>query len=170
MNLSSQLAHVGGADFAVYSGTKGFILTVTKSLAQEVGRFGITVNAICPGSIATAMNRHIYPPERQTKRAAELALRRMGDLDVVAGAALYLASPDGRVITGAVHRPPRVAEQRIKVRHAALAHLARRSRGTVLCRRGTRPSCYRARGGTFSPMWHSCQGDRWAQRAGSDYR
>jgi NAD(P)-dependent dehydrogenase (short-subunit alcohol dehydrogenase family) len=84
----------------VYSGTKGFILTFTKSLAREVDRFGITVNAICPGSIVTNMNRHLYPSERQTQRAAELALRRMGDPDDVAGAALYLASPDGRVITG----------------------------------------------------------------------
>ena len=46
------------------------------------------------------MNRHIYPPERQTQQAAELALRRLGDPDDVAGAALYRASPDGRFITG----------------------------------------------------------------------
>src|SRR5579864_370102 len=47
--LSSQLGHVGGENFAVYSGTKGFILAFVKSLAREVGRFGITVNAVCPG-------------------------------------------------------------------------------------------------------------------------
>jgi len=100
INLSSQLGHVGGENFAVYSGTKGFVLAFTKSLAREVGRHGITVNAICPGSIITDMNRGIYPPERQKARAAELPLRRMGDPDDIARAALYLASEDGRFVTG----------------------------------------------------------------------
>jgi 3-oxoacyl-[acyl-carrier protein] reductase len=57
--LSSQLGHVGGENFAVYSGTKGFLLAFVKSLAREVGQFGITVNAVCPGSIVTDMNRGI---------------------------------------------------------------------------------------------------------------
>jgi NAD(P)-dependent dehydrogenase (short-subunit alcohol dehydrogenase family) len=100
INLSSQLGHVGGENFAVYSGTKGFVLAFTRSLAREVGRYGITVNAICPGAIVTDMNRSIYPPERQRTRAAELPLRRMGDPDDIARAALYLASDDGRFVTG----------------------------------------------------------------------
>ncbi|HVB09926.1 MAG TPA: 3-oxoacyl-ACP reductase family protein [Bacillota bacterium] len=100
INLSSQLGHVGGENFAVYSGTKGFILAYTKSLARELGPFGITVNAICPGSIITDMNRGIYPPERQATRARELPLRRMGDPDDIAAAALYLASDDARFMTG----------------------------------------------------------------------
>lgn len=100
INLSSQLGHVGGENFAVYSGTKGFVLAFTRSLAREVGRYGITVNAVCPGSIVTDMNRSIYPPERQRARAAELPLRRLGDPDDIAMAALYLASDAGRFMTG----------------------------------------------------------------------
>ena len=100
INLSSQLGHVGSANFAVYSGTKGFVLAFTRSLAREVGQHGITVNAICPGAIVTDMNRAIYPPERQRARAAELPLRRLGDPDDIARAALYLASDDGRFMTG----------------------------------------------------------------------
>jgi NAD(P)-dependent dehydrogenase (short-subunit alcohol dehydrogenase family) len=100
INLSSQLGHVGGENFAVYSGTKGFILAFTKSLARELGPYGITVNAICPGSIITDMNRGIYPPERQAQRARELPLRRMGDPDDIAAAALYLASDEARFMTG----------------------------------------------------------------------
>jgi 3-oxoacyl-[acyl-carrier protein] reductase len=100
INLASQLGHVGGENFAVYAGTKGFVLAFTKSLAREVGPWGITVNAICPGSIVTDMNRSIYPPERQAAKAAELPLRRMGDPDDVAAAALFLASADGAFVTG----------------------------------------------------------------------
>src|SRR5690348_16337837 len=100
INLLSQLGHVGSDKFAVYSGTKGFILAFTRSLAREVGQYGITVNAICPGGIVTDMNRAIYPPERHRTRAAELPVRRMGDPDDIAAAALYLASEDARFMTG----------------------------------------------------------------------
>jgi NAD(P)-dependent dehydrogenase (short-subunit alcohol dehydrogenase family) len=98
--LSSQLGHVGAQNFAVYSGTKGFVLAFVKSLAREVGQFGITVNAVCPGSIVTDMNRAIYPPERQAQRAAELPLRRLGEPEDVAQAVLFLVSESGRFVTG----------------------------------------------------------------------
>jgi 3-oxoacyl-[acyl-carrier protein] reductase len=90
--LASQLGHVGGENVAVYAGTKGFILAFVKSLAREVGRYGITVNAVCPGSIVTDMNLVIYPPERQKARAAELPLRRLGETSDVAEAVLYLTT------------------------------------------------------------------------------
>lgn len=98
--LSSQLGHVGGENLAVYSGTKGFILAFTKALAREVGPNGITVNAVCPGSILTDMNVSIFPPERQKSRAAELPLRRMGETADIAEAVLYLASDAGKFVTG----------------------------------------------------------------------
>ncbi|MBV9546689.1 MAG: 3-oxoacyl-ACP reductase FabG [Chloroflexi bacterium] len=98
--LSSQLGHVGAQNFAVYSGTKGFVLAFVKSLAREVGQFGITVNAVCPGSIVTDMNRAIYPPERHARRAAELPLRRLGEPEDVAQTVLFLVSDSGRFITG----------------------------------------------------------------------
>ena len=73
VNLSSQLALVGWERAPVYAGTKGFILTWTKSLARELGQHGITVNAIGPGSIITDMNADVYPDE-------EARRRRMGEL------------------------------------------------------------------------------------------
>jgi NAD(P)-dependent dehydrogenase (short-subunit alcohol dehydrogenase family) len=100
INLSSHFGHLGAENFAVYSATKGFVLLFTRSLAREVGRYGITVNAICPGTILTDMTSPFYPPERQRARAAELPLRRLGDPNDIAGAALYLASDDGRHVTG----------------------------------------------------------------------
>jgi NAD(P)-dependent dehydrogenase (short-subunit alcohol dehydrogenase family) len=98
--LASQLGHVGGERMAVYSGTKGFMLAFSKSLAREVGPDGITVNCVCPGSIVTDLNREIIPPERQKARAAELPLRRLGETTDVGEAVLFLAADSGRFITG----------------------------------------------------------------------
>ena len=100
INLASQLAHVGGENFAVYAGTKAFVLAFSKSLAREVGPSGITVNAVCPGSIVTDMNLGLFTPEEQAAKADSLPLRHLGDPDDVAEAVLYLASESGRFVTG----------------------------------------------------------------------
>ena len=100
VNLASQLAHTGAENFGVYAGTKAFVLAFTKSLAREVGPAGVTVNAVCPGSIVTDMNRGIYPPRAQREKAEVLPLRRMGDPDDVGQAVLYLVAESGRFVTG----------------------------------------------------------------------
>ena len=106
INLSSQLAPTGGSGMAVYSGTKGFILSWTKSLAQEVGQYGINVNAIGPGSIVTDMNLALYPDEEaRARRASELPLRRMGSPRDVAECALFLASDASNFLTGQMLGP-----------------------------------------------------------------
>ena len=106
VNLSSQLALIGWDRGAVYAGSKGFLLTWTKSLAREVGRYNINVNAIGPGSIATDMNSAIYPDEEaKQKRAAELPLRRLGTPRDVAECALFLSSDAASFLTGQVLGP-----------------------------------------------------------------
>jgi 3-oxoacyl-[acyl-carrier protein] reductase len=106
VNLSSQLAPIGGEGMAVYSGTKGFILSWTKSLAREVGQYNINVNAIGPGSIVTDMNLALYPDEEsQRRRAGELPLRRLGSPRDVAQCALFLASDAGNFLTGQMLSP-----------------------------------------------------------------
>lgn len=106
VNLSSQLALIGWEKGAVYSGTKGFILTWTKSLAKELGRYNINVNAIGPGSIMTDMNMQIYADaEAQARRAAELPLRRLGSPNDVAECALFLSSEAGSFLTGQMLGP-----------------------------------------------------------------
>lgn len=106
VNLSSQLALIGWDRGAVYAGTKGFILTWTKSLAKELGRYNINVNAIGPGSIMTDMNQQIYADaEAQAKRAAELPLRRLGSPNDVAECALFLSSEAGSFLTGQMLGP-----------------------------------------------------------------
>jgi len=106
INLSSQLALVGWDRAAVYAGSKGFILTWTKSLAREVGQYNINVNAIGPGSIITDMNRGIYPSaEAAERRAQELPLRRFGSPRDVGECALFLATDAGSYLTGQMLGP-----------------------------------------------------------------
>jgi 3-oxoacyl-[acyl-carrier protein] reductase len=106
INISSQLAVVGWERAPVYAGTKGFLLTWTKSLARELGQYNINVNAIGPGSIITDMNRDVYPSEEAIRRrAAELPLRRLGAPRDVAECALFLASDAASFLTGQMLGP-----------------------------------------------------------------
>ena len=106
INLSSQLALIGSENSSVYSGSKGFVLTWTKSLARELGQYGITVNAIGPGSIPTDMNLRVYPTEdARTRRAAQLPLRRLGTPRDVAECALFLASDAANFLAGQMLGP-----------------------------------------------------------------
>jgi NAD(P)-dependent dehydrogenase (short-subunit alcohol dehydrogenase family) len=106
VNVASQLALIGWNRGAVYSGTKGFLLTWTKSLAREVGQYNINVNAIGPGSIVTDMNRDIYPsPEAAAQRATALPLRRLGSTRDVGECALFLASDASNFLTGQMLGP-----------------------------------------------------------------
>lgn len=101
VNLSSQLALRPWDRGAVYAGTKGFLLSWTKSLAAELGPHGINVNAIGPGSILTDMNREVFPDDDAARRkAAELPLRRLGSPADVAAAAVFLAGPGSSFMTG----------------------------------------------------------------------
>lgn len=106
INVASQLALGGWDRGSVYAGTKGFILTWTKSLAAELGKFGINVNAIGPGSIVTDMNHDIYPDAEAERRvASELPLRRLGRPSDVAESALFLASGGSDFMTGQMLSP-----------------------------------------------------------------
>jgi len=106
INLSSQLALVGWERAPVYSGTKGFLLTWTKSLARELGQHNINVNAIGPGSIVTNMNAGVYPDdEARQQRVNTLPLRRFGEPRDVAESALFLASDASGFLTGQMLGP-----------------------------------------------------------------
>lgn len=100
INLTSQVAHTGGVNYSVYAGTKAFLLAFTRSVAREVGPKGVTINAVCPGSILTDMNDHIYPPDEQARKAQEFPLKRWGDPKDIGEAVLYLAAESGDFITG----------------------------------------------------------------------
>ena len=91
INLSSQLAYLGGAGTAHYSASKGGVSSFTRALAREVARAGVLVNAIAPGPTDTAMQDQT-PPEWRAWKERELPLGRFATIEEVAASAVFLAS------------------------------------------------------------------------------
>ena len=99
VNVISPAALLGKDGAANYAAAKGGVLSFTKSLAREVGRYGITVNAVCPGLVDTQMIAHL--PESQTQQfKEEIALGRFGEPGEVAQTIRFLASPAAAYVTG----------------------------------------------------------------------
>jgi 3-oxoacyl-[acyl-carrier protein] reductase len=99
VNVISPAALVGKDGAANYAAAKGGMLSLTKSLAREVGRYGITVNAICPGLVATRLIERLPAAERE-RFVGQIALGRFGEPAEVAQAIRFLASPAASYVTG----------------------------------------------------------------------
>jgi NAD(P)-dependent dehydrogenase (short-subunit alcohol dehydrogenase family) len=104
VNISSVNALAGFGDEHVYSGVKAGIIGMSRSLACQVGRWGVRINNICPGTIATEIWQQYIDREPQIMdRLARLyPLGRVGRPEDVAAAALFLASHDAAFVTGSV--------------------------------------------------------------------
>lgn len=100
VNLVSPAALVGKDGASNYAAAKGGLLSFTKSLAREVGRYGITVNAVCPGLIETRMIAGMREAERAHFRET-IALGRFGEASEVAEVIRFLVSPAASYVTGA---------------------------------------------------------------------
>jgi 3-oxoacyl-[acyl-carrier protein] reductase len=100
INVISPAALLGKDGAANYAAAKGGLLSFTKSLAREVGRYAITVNAVCPGLIETRMIGHLRDDDRQ-RFLQQTALGRFGEPVEVAQTIRFLASPAAAYITGA---------------------------------------------------------------------
>ncbi len=100
INVISPAALLGKDGAANYAAAKGGLLSFTKSLAREVGRYGITVNAVCPGLIETKMIAQI-PDEERRRFEQQIALGHFGTPADVAQAIRFLATPAAGYITGA---------------------------------------------------------------------
>jgi len=101
VNMSSIIGSTGYNGLSVYGATKAAAIGFTRSLAREVGRLGITVNAIAPGFIDTELTKGLAG-EGRDKIAGRSALRRLPEVDDVARMVEYLLGDGGRNITGAV--------------------------------------------------------------------
>jgi 3-oxoacyl-[acyl-carrier protein] reductase len=101
INISSIIASTGYNGLSVYGATKAAATGFTRSLAREVGRVGITVNAIAPGFITTELTRSMSD-EQQKRIASRSALKRLPESDDVAAMVEYLLGEGGRNVTGSV--------------------------------------------------------------------
>ena len=101
INMASIAAFTGYSGLAVYAATKASLIGFTRSLAREVGRVGVTVNAIAPGFIDTDMTAGLGEEGRQ-RVIARSALRRLAETQDVAATVDFLMGEGGRNITGAV--------------------------------------------------------------------
>jgi 3-oxoacyl-[acyl-carrier protein] reductase len=101
VNLSSIVATTGFQGLSVYAATKASMIGFTRSLAREVGRAGINVNAVAPGFIDTDMTRDMGMKERE-QIVRRSALRRLPEIEDVANAVEYLLSEKAKNITGTV--------------------------------------------------------------------
>ncbi len=101
INISSINGQKGQLGQANYSASKAGILGFTKALAQESARKGITVNAVCPGYVATDMVAEMSDQVRESI-IAQIPVGRLGRAEEIASLVVYLASDDASFITGAV--------------------------------------------------------------------
>ena len=101
VNVTSIVGFTGYSGLSVYSATKASLIGFTRSLAREVGRLGVNVNAVAPGFLDTEMTQAM-DGERREQVARRSALRRFPEVDDVAEAVEFLLGSKAKSITGTV--------------------------------------------------------------------
>ena len=102
INISSQMAVVGGVDRAVYCASKHAVEGFTKSMAIEMGQHWIRVNTICPTFIRTPLTEQTFSQPARVKWIEEkIKLGRVGEVEDIMGAVQFLASDASSLVTGA---------------------------------------------------------------------
>lgn len=110
INLGSDAGRIGEFKQVMYSGTKGGVIAFSKAIAKEIGRYGITVNVVCPGAAPPKEGEigeksmwsggGILSPEQLEKATKAYPLRRLGEAEDIAHAVVFFASDAASYITG----------------------------------------------------------------------
>ena len=100
INISSVAGRMGGYEASLsYAASKGGVLSMTRGMARQLARYGITVNALCPGTIETEMIQG-WSAEQKSGLQSRIPLGRLGSITDIAGAAVFLTGDDAAFITG----------------------------------------------------------------------
>ena len=103
INISSTYGHEGAAGASVYVGSKHAVEGITKSVALEIVKSGIRVNAVAPGPIDTGMlTRFTGTPENKAALVTTVSMNRLGRSEEIANAIVFIASDEASFITGHV--------------------------------------------------------------------
>ncbi|HEX4156363.1 MAG TPA: SDR family oxidoreductase [Acidobacteriaceae bacterium] len=102
VNIASLATFVAFMEVAPYAASKAAVGALTKSLAVEWAAYGVTVNAIAPGIIPTALNSAIIDSPRGQELLMRTPMRRFGSAEELTGAAVYLASDEASFVTGEI--------------------------------------------------------------------
>ena len=107
VNVSSDAARVGSSGEAVYAACKAGLVALSKTLAREHARHGITFNVVCPGPtdtelLATVTDAAANPEKLREAFRRSIPMGRLGEPDDLAGAVLFFASDDAAFVTGQV--------------------------------------------------------------------
>lgn len=103
VNICSVTLNGGWSDFTAYVASKGTLLGLTRSMARELGRFNIRVNAVSPGAIPTRLEKEVWAGQLETYEKFLLehqALKYRGSPEDIAQAILFLVSERARFVTG----------------------------------------------------------------------
>lgn len=102
INIASILGFRVAAVLAPYCASKAGLVHLTKSMALELARYGIRVNAIAPGYVETDINQGYFDTDPGKKMLARIPMRRLGEKEELSGPLLLLASEAGAYMTGSV--------------------------------------------------------------------
>ncbi len=101
INISSQMAHIGGQDRAVYCASKHAVEGFTKAMAIEWGQHNIRVNTVCPTFILTDLTAATFAdPQKRAWIESKIKLGRVGTVQDIMGAVVYLATEASAMVTG----------------------------------------------------------------------